>query len=143
MPTRQEIEAFVAAFASHWRDAEGGFRSLMHPGATLRVAGARVPYAFEEAERFVAGVKRAIPDIELRVLDWAARGPSVFTEWEMTGSIAGRRVTWQGINRNTLDGPKSRAGVSCWDRASLLEQVVPDRPRLDLAAELARLQALS
>jgi len=141
MPRQQETEAFVAAFAAHWQDAAGGFRRPMHPGATLRVASARVPYAFEEAERFVAGVKRGIPDIELRVLEWAARGPSVFTEWEMSGTIAGRRVTWQGINRNTLDGAKSRAGVSCWDRMSLLEQIEPGRPRLDLAAELARLHA--
>ena len=140
-PTRREIEAFVAAFARHWELEGGGLGNLMHPGATLRVAGARVPYAFEEAERFVAGVKRAVPDVALRVLDWAARGPSVFTEWEMSGTLAGRHVTWHGINRNTLDGPRSRAAVSCWDRHALLEQVEPERPRLDLAAELARLQS--
>ncbi len=140
MPTEQEVEAFVAAFAGHWQ-MDAGFRHLMHPGATLRVAGARVPYSFEEAERFVIGVKRGIPDIGLRVLDWAARGNAVYTEWEMSGTIAGRRATWQGINRNTLDGAKSRAGVSCWDRQALLEQVEPGRAPLDLSAELARLQS--
>jgi hypothetical protein len=140
MPTEQEIEAFVAAFAGHWR-TEDGFGRLMHPGATLRVAGAREPYSFAEAERFVRGVKRGIPDIALRVLDWAARGNTVYTEWQMSGTIAGRRATWLSINRNTLDGAKSRAGVSCWDRHALLEQLEPGRAPLDLGAELARLQA--
>lgn len=140
MPTPEEIDCFVTAFARHWSIAEGGFSSVMHPGATLQVAGAREPSSYEEAERFVRGVKAVIPDIELRVLDWAARGSTLFTEWEMSGTIRGRRVAWRGINRNRLDGAKSREAVSCWDRASLLEQVEPDREPLDLGAELARLR---
>jgi hypothetical protein len=140
MSTGREIERFVTAFAEHWAEADGGLDRLMHRGATLRVAGARVPYAFEEAEQFVATVKRGVPDIELRVLDWAARRESVFTEWEMSGTLGGRRVSWQGINRNTLEGSKSVAAVSCWDRWSLLEQVEPERPPLDLARELLRIQ---
>lgn len=141
MPTKEEFDRFVAAFADHWREADGGFRQLMHPGATLEVPGAQTPLSFEEADRFVTAVKAAIPDMSLRVLDWAARGPSVYIEWEMSGTIAGRYVTWRGINRNILDGPKSRAGVSYWDRHALLEQVEPHRPQLDLGAELARLQS--
>jgi hypothetical protein len=140
-PTTSEIEQFVDTFARHWADPDGGLERLMHPGATLRVAGARVPYAFEEAEQFVAGVKHGVPDIGLRVLDWAARNASVFTEWEMSGTLGGRRVSWQGINRNTLVGSKSVAAISCWDRWSLLEDVEPERPPLDLARELIRIQA--
>ncbi len=137
MPTTHEIEQFVAAFAEHW-SSKDGFDRVMHPGATLHVAGAAKPSSFQEARRFVEGVKAVIPDIRLRVLDWAARGSCVFTEWEMSGTIGGRHVTWRGINRNTLDGAKSRGAVSCWDRHALLEQIEPTRPALDLAAELAR-----
>jgi hypothetical protein len=139
-PTTREIELFVAAFARHWSVPDGGFEEVMHPGATLRVAGARAPLAYEEARAFVDAVKQWVPDIELRVLDWAARGASVFTEWEMAGTLGGRQVAWQGINRNHLVGSRSVAGVSCWDRWSLLEQVEPQRPPLDLARELVRLQ---
>jgi hypothetical protein len=138
MPSPEEIEQFVAAFAAHWSRADGGFASVMHPGATLHVAGAPAPSSYDDAERFVASVKAAIPDIELRVLEWAARGASVFTEWEMSGTVGGRRLTWRGINRNQLEGSKSRAAVSCWDRHALLEQIDPDRKPLDLGAELAR-----
>lgn len=140
VPTQRDIESFVEAFAEHWRDERGGFARLMHPGATLHVAGGREPLSYDDAERFVATVKQGIPDIALRVLGWAARDSSVFTEWEMTGTIGGRRVAWQGINRNTLDGAKSRDAVSRWDRHALLEQIDPGRSPLDLAVELARLQ---
>jgi hypothetical protein len=141
MPTERDIERFVSAFADHWAESDGGLERLMHRGATLQVAGARDPYSFEEAEEFVAGVKRGVPDIALRVLDWAARESSVFTEWQMSGTLGGRLVSWQGINRNTLDGSKSVAAISCWDRWSLLERVEPDRAPLDLASELMRIQA--
>lgn len=140
MPSEREVVAFVAAFASHWQGRDG-FQRIMHPGATLWVAGARAPYAYEEAERFVTSVKQAIPDLSLRVLEWAARGDAVFTEWEMSGTLAGRSATWRGINRNTLDGARSRGAVSCWDRHALLEQVRPDCEPLDLGAELARLRS--
>jgi hypothetical protein len=140
MPTPQEIEAFIAAFAAHWQD-EAGFEKIMHPGATLLPAGASRPYSYDEAERFVSGVRRTFPDISLRVTDWAARDSSVFTEWEMTGSFAGRRLAWHGINRNTLDGAKSRAAVSCWDRYALLQSAEPGRQPLDLAAELSRIRS--
>ncbi|HEX6312225.1 MAG TPA: nuclear transport factor 2 family protein [Acidimicrobiia bacterium] len=140
LPTASDIDRFVTTFAAHWSAPDGGFEQVMHPGATLRVAGAREPSAYEEARHFVAAVKRAVPDIELRVLEWAAREASVFVEWEMSGTLGGRRVTWQGINRNHLEGSKSIAGVSCWDRWSLLEQVEPARPPLDLARELVRVQ---
>jgi hypothetical protein len=139
MPTGAEIEQFVATFADHWTDGRG-LERLMHPGATLRVAGAQVPYSFEEAEQFVAAVKRGVPDIGLTVLDWAARKATVFTEWEMSGTLGGQSVSWQGINRNTLDGSRSVDAISCWDRWSLLEKVEPDRPPLDLARELIRIQ---
>jgi hypothetical protein len=136
-----EIEQFVAAFAEHWSVVDG-FALVMHPGATLRVAGALVPYSFEQAEQFVSGVKRGVPDISLRVVEWAARGATVFTEWEMSGTLGGQLVSWPGINRNTLDGSKSVAGVSCWDRWSLLEKVDPERAPLDLGRELVRIQTV-
>jgi hypothetical protein len=138
-PTGSEIERFVAAFAEQWAEPDG-FERVMHPGATLRVAGADIPYSFEEAQQFVSGVKRGVPDIELTVLEWAARQASVFTDWEMSGTLGGRRVSWHGINRNTLEGSKSVAGISCWDRWSLLEKVDPERPPLDLATELIKIQ---
>jgi hypothetical protein len=140
MSSPEQVDGFVRAFAAHWEDAVGGFESVMHPGATLWVAGAPEPLPYEEADGFVRAVKRAIPDIRLEVLNWAARGDQVFTEWEMTGTIGGKRVVWRGINRNTLDGAKSRGAISCWDRYALLRQVAPEMPDLDLGAELARAQ---
>jgi len=140
MSTKQEVEAFVAAFADHWSDESGGFAKLMHKDATLRTAGAGEPLPYDEAARFVAGVKQAIPDLSLRVLSWAERNNMVFTEWEMTGTIGGKKVAWQGINRNHLKGAKSVDAVSCWDRHSLMEQVDADLAPLDLGQALTRAQ---
>jgi hypothetical protein len=138
-PTDADVHSFLEAFAANFNDPNSRFGDLMHEGATLLTAGGTRPLTFEEGEKFVAGVKRVIPDISLRVKDWAVRGTTVFTEWEMTGTLAGRTVRWAGINRNTLDGAKSRRAISCWDRYSLLEQFDSSHPRLELGAELARL----
>lgn len=48
-------------------------------------------------------------------------------------------MRWVGISRNTLDGAKSRAAISCWDRYSLLPQVDPEIPPLNLGREFSRL----
>lgn len=140
MSNEAEIQAFVHAFANHWNDKEGGFEGLMHKGATLQVAGANEPLPYDQAAGFVAFVKQSIPDLSLRVLNWAEREGQVFTEWEMTGTIGGKKVSWQGINRNTLKGDKSVGAVSCWDRHALLTQIDENIAPLDLMEQMARYQ---
>lgn len=140
MPSPSEIEQFIRAYRDHWTREDADLSEVLHPEGTLRVAGSDAPSSRDDAEKFVATVKQGIPDLEFRVLDWAERDGVVFTEWEMAGTLANRRVRWQGINRNTLKGARSVEAVSHWDRLSLLEQADPERARLDVMSELAELQ---
>jgi len=141
MASETEIKAFVSAFAEHWNDEAGGFESIMHKDATLQVAGTSEPLPYDQAAQFVAFVKRSIPDLSLEVLNWAERDGQIFTEWEMTGTIGGKKVSWHGINRNTLEGSKSVGAVSCWDRHALMSQIDESLTPLDLAEQLAQYQS--
>lgn len=140
MSTPREIEAFLAAYTENWNEEGDRLADVFHPDGTLETPGVEKPWSVEETRRFIASVKAGMPDLEIRILEWAHRGDQLFTEWEMAGTLGGRRLAWRGINRNRLRGAASLAAVSYWDRIGLLEKAELRRPRLDLLVELARIQ---
>ena len=85
------------------------------------------------ARRMVEGTRKAIPDVILEILHWAERDGHIFIEWEMRGTVRGKKVTWRGINRNLLRGTKSIQAVSYWDRQGLFDQVGATADGADLA----------
>jgi hypothetical protein len=137
--TAREIEAFLKAYVENWNADGERLEEVFHPGGTLETPGAEKPWSVEETGRFIASVKAGMPDLEIRILEWAHRGDQLFTEWEMAGTLGGRRLAWRGINRNRLRGAASLGAVSYWDRVGLLERAEPSRKRLDLLGELTRL----
>ena len=140
MSTSREIDAFLTAYLENWNAEGDRLAELFHPGGTLEGPGQEKPWSVEETAQFVASVKAGMPDVRIRILEWANRGDQLFTEWEMAGTLGGRRLAWRGINRNRLQGAATLGAVSYWDRIGLLEKAEPGRPRLDLLPELARLQ---
>jgi hypothetical protein len=138
--TPREIDAFLTAYVENWNGEGDRLGEIFHPSGTLAGPGQEKPWSVAETARFIASVKAGVPDLRIRILEWAHRGDQLFTEWEMAGTLAGQPLAWRGINRNRLRGTASLAAVSYWDRLGLLEQAEPGRPRLDLFSELARLQ---
>lgn len=114
---------FIEAYLDNWRKTPPDLNDVFHPEGTLLPPGDSEPLDVAGAQRMVEGTRKAIPDVSLEVLHWAERDGHIFIEWEMKGTIRGKQVSWRGINRNLLRGPKSIEAVSYWDRQSLFDQV--------------------
>ena len=125
-------EAFIQAYLDNWRRTPPDLRQVFHPEGRLLPPGRTEPLDVSGAQRLVEGTRAAIPDVALRIINWAERDGQMFIEWEMTGTVGGKPVRWSGINRNTLRGAKSVDAVSYWDRQGLAEQIDPDAPKADV-----------
>jgi len=121
--SEQDNLTFIEAYLDNWRKNPPDLRDVFHPEGTLLPPGNLEPVDVAGAQRIVDGTRKAIPDVSLEILHWAERDGHIFIEWEMKGTIRGRKVTWRGINRNLLRGSKSLEAVSYWDRQSLFDQV--------------------
>ena len=121
--SEQDNLEFIEAYLDNWRKTPPDLRDVFHPEGTLLPPGNREPLDVAGAQRMVEATRKAIPDVRLEILHWAERDGHIFIEWEMTGTIRGKQVSWRGINRNLLRGPKSIEAVSYWDRQGLFDQV--------------------
>jgi len=128
----QDNLAFIEAYLDNWRKSPPDLNDVFHPEGTLLPPGNSEPVDVAGAQRIVEGTRKAIPDVSLEILHWAERDGHIFIEWEMKGTIQGRRVTWRGINRNLLRGAKSIEAVSYWDRQGLFDQLAGPAPGGDL-----------
>lgn len=130
--TDADNEAFIRAYLDNWRKTPPDLHQVFHPEGKLLPPGRSEPLDVSGAQRLVEGTRAAIPDVSLRIINWAERDGQMFIEWEMTGTVGGKSVTWSGINRNTLRGPKSVDAVSYWDRRGLATQIDPGAPMADV-----------
>lgn len=121
--SENDNRAFIEAYLDNWRRDPPNLRDVFHPEGTLLPPGNTAPVDVDGAQRIVEGTRQAIPDVTLDILHWAERDGHIFIEWEMQGTVRGKKVRWRGINRNLLKGSKSIEAVSYWDRLGLLEQV--------------------
>ncbi len=134
--TEKDNLAFIEAYLDNWRKSPPDLRAVFHPEGTLLPPGNVEPVDVEGAQRIVEGTRKAIPDVTLDILHWAERDGHIFIEWEMKGTIRGKKVTWRGINRNLLCGSKSVEAVSYWDRLSFFEQISASNTELDLLSTI-------
>lgn len=134
----QDNLTFIEAYLDNWRKNPPDLRDVFNPEGTLLPPGTSEPLDVAGAQRMVEGTRKAIPDVTLEILHWAERDGHIFIEWEMKGTIQGKSVSWRGINRNLLRGPKSIEAVSYWDRQSLFDQVGATADGADLAQTIER-----
>lgn len=74
---------------------------------------------------YMRGIKGLMPDIGLRVEHWAANGDVVFVEYRMSGTLAGRALSWTGIGRFKLRGERAIDAIGRWDNLELLARIDP------------------
>lgn len=119
MVTEVDPEAFVRRFAEVWRTPEPDtFAGLWADTGTLFHPTMAAPIPHTEIPAYVDRIKRAVPDISLRVLNWASVDDRVLIEWEITGTFGGAPVAWRGADRFTLRGDRAVEGVAYFDTHS-------------------------
>ena len=141
----ERAEAWVRAFVEGWRrpaDADSfadHFERVCDPEVRLVQPGMPTIVGHRAfRERFARPLFEAIPDIHATVHDWAARGDAIFIAFTLEGTLGGRPVSWDCVDRITL-----RDGVAIERRAYFdptpLLRAVATRPRA--WPSFARLQA--
>lgn len=102
-------QEWVAGFTEAWREPRGPDAFIMRCRGLLapdvRLIQPQVPTtvgfrAFEE--QFVAPVFALIPDLHADVERWARREDSLYVEFTLRGTLAGRPLSWRACDRVTL-----------------------------------------
>ena len=132
-------DEFARRYASAWGSPRLDTLSrLYHPdwhGRTPTTGGtidcSQLPAYYEK-------IMSVLPDFRLEVNEWAVRDATVFIEWTISGTLAGERCAWDGVDRHMLIGARSIDGVSYFDTLPLWSQIDPKMRRGFVLAGAAR-----
>lgn len=69
----------------------------------------------------LASAVQLIPDLRLRVLDYAGRADSLLIAWRASGTINGQHRTWDGVDRFRLRGDKTTETTVIFDTAAIAD----------------------
>lgn len=137
-----DAEKFMQRYMAVWPGFEDErLLEVVHPDATIHHSGMEAPIRGEQEPDYVRGIKALIPDIGLEVRSWAANDDVVFIEYELSGSVAGRPLSWVGIGRFELRGERAIDAIGRWDNLDLLAQLDPSVRRTAFAEAAAALGA--
>src|SRR2546421_1091263 len=80
--------SFVDGFQKAWLEPNPpGFRAFWYDQASLSHPTIDQPISADEIPGHIQAFKDAVPDVSLRIIDWAVRQDSLFIEWELTGTL--------------------------------------------------------
>jgi hypothetical protein len=115
-------QGFIEKFTHVWADpqpeefaelwADGG--KLLHP-----TMGESIDKS--EIADYVARLKSIAPDITLEPKRWAAGSNDLFIEWTITVTPpdAEEQVSWDGVDRFTLEGDRAIEGIAYFDTSPI------------------------
>jgi len=126
-PTDTQRDAaanWVAGFAERWESLDPNrLRDLMHADTRNLIPPMTAPADREGVIEHFSKTKAQIPDLRLQVERWAASGDAVFIEWRAHATIAGRALTWRGVDRVRLRDGRTYEGEAYWDTRRVAELV--------------------
>lgn len=134
------VERFMQRYMEVWPSFDADRLELaIDPEATIHHSGMERPIRGAEEPDYVRAIKALMPDISLEVANWAANDDVVFIEYEMSGTLAGRSLTWTGIGRFRLRGERAIDAIGRWDNLDLLAQIDPTVSATAFAEAAAKL----
>lgn len=137
-----DAERFMHHYMEVWPSFDADrLAEAIDPEATIHHSGMERPIRGVEEPDYVRAIKTLMPDISLEVKNWAARGDVVFVEYEMSGTLAGRPLSWIGIGRFKLRGERAIDAIGRWDNLDLLARIDPTVSATAFAEAAANLAA--
>ena len=125
-------ERFVEKFTRFWSNPQPGEfadlwadrGTLLHPTMDKSIDKSEIP-------DYVARIKSLAPDITLAPKRWASSGNELFIEWTITVTPpdAGEQMSWDGVDRFTLDGDRAIEGIAYFDTAPIWARMDPTLKR--------------
>lgn len=115
---------WVRRFEERWRNPDPDrLRDLMHPDTRNLIPPMTAPGNREEVLAHFRAILQRVPDFRLRVIRWAPVADSVLLEWEATATVAGKMLSWRGVDRVSLRDGKTYEGQVYWDTRRLAEMM--------------------
>jgi ketosteroid isomerase-like protein len=119
-----QAEAWVALFADHWdRPDADRLHDMMHPDTRNLIPPMTEPGNAQAVIEHFRGVIARVPGFRLDVLQWAPIGDTVMIEWQAHADIAGKPLTWRGIDRISLRDGKTYEGQVFYDTRAVAEML--------------------
>lgn len=130
-----EAEAFVRRFQEAWDSRKPAkLAAILHPDATVYQPPVREQFRGHQVGEYFEQVFVGMPDLTLKLLDWAARGDVVMIEWEITATVGDGPLSWRGIDRfHVRDGLADDEFVY-FDSLKVWERLDPSMERPSMVA---------
>lgn len=126
-PTPEQIAAaqdWVTRFSIRWaRPDADDLPELMHPDTRNLIPPMAQPGDRQAVVEHFRGVLKMLPDFKVAVIRWAPTGDTVLIEWEGSATVAGKPLTWRGVDRVSLRGDRMYEGQVYWDTRGLAERI--------------------
>lgn len=125
-----DVERFMENFERVWAAPQPEeFAALWHDdGVLLHPTMDRV-IRKDEIPEYIRAIKGIVPDISLKVENWAARGDVVLVEWVISATFGDETITWRGADRFTLRGDRAVEGIAYFDTLPLWTVIDPSMKR--------------
>jgi len=119
-----QAEDWVARFAANWaKPSPKKLHDLMHADTRNLIPPMKEPGDREGVVAHFDEVLRMIPDFRLEVIRWAATADTVMIEWQGSATVAGKALSWRGIDRISLRDSKTYEGQVYWDTRGVAEMM--------------------
>ena len=126
-PTEAQLAAariVVSRFAAQWARVDAdALRELMHADTRNLIPPMREAGDREAVVELFRGVLAQLPDLRITVIRWAPTGDAVMIEWQATATLAGRPLSWMGVDRFNIRGERMYQGQVYWDTRGLAERM--------------------
>ncbi|SDX07591.1 Ketosteroid isomerase-related protein [Collimonas sp. OK242] len=119
-----QAQKVVARFAEKWDKPDAdGLRELMHSDTQNLIPPMTQPADREGVVEHFRQIFKQLPDLRLDVDRWAPTGDIVMVEWTATATVAGKLLSWSGIDRFRIRGDRMDQGMVYWDTRRLAEMM--------------------
>jgi ketosteroid isomerase-like protein len=134
-----DAAGFVERFSAYWRaPSVAGLDSLLAADVRLVTPMAPATSTLAEGKRAFAALFAIAPDLTAEVHRWGATADGVLIEFTLSGTAAGRPISWHAVDRFVIDADGlASERVSYFDSAPLALAMVR-RPRTWLPILRAR-----
>lgn len=123
-------EKIVAPYAENGKHPDPHkFETFYADDARMINPGFARPLRRTELAGYYIGLTTQIRDLRLHLDRWAVAPGLLFTEWMVTGEIAGKRLQLANTDRFTLRDMLAVEGVAYFDNLALRELTEPDLAR--------------
>ncbi|HSI02017.1 MAG TPA: nuclear transport factor 2 family protein [Reyranella sp.] len=102
------------------------YAAVFHPEGEVADAGMPTPTPASQVREAIAHVLRLMPDLQIDMKRYRARGDAVFVEAMNSGTINGTRVAWDAVYRVHLKDGLVHRGRRFYDQATLFRALRPD-----------------